>query len=438
MIKIRRVLAPLVFLIFLLVAFTGFSEGNVIVIDGLHLLSIVDPFLSPDYTAYLKEAIPADQAALIEQQIGPIAAFKWSRNIYDTDDNLINSLSQVLADASQSSIAQKKPFVILTHSWGTVLAYLALRQHPDIKVDKFITLGSPLDSMTGVIKSFTEIYVSDVNILPNVREWNNYWIECDPISGVIPVATHNIELQDNDKLIRSQHKEELTRSQARDEFITCHEKYYSDSGVWNQILSDVLGSFDPTRGVWIAANGKKIYFQTYTDGGAICIISANAKAIITFYAANVNNGVFDGGDVPTGGKTQHLRIPFSSPTQADYTLTVVASNMAESSKLTVDSTAEINSTTDGIWQATPDTSQMFYFQRYTGGGAILLLSSDAVNCEVYYDPAAKANLFSGRDIYNLGTKVSFVFATAVSGQVSRDTSDGKKTTWNVNLVSSAK
>ncbi|MBF0476228.1 MAG: hypothetical protein HQK59_10415 [Deltaproteobacteria bacterium] len=437
MIRIRRVLALPVFFIFLLFAFTGLSEGSVVVIDGLHLLSIVDPFLSPDYTAYLKEAIPADQAALIEQKIGPITAFKWSRNIYDTDDNLINKLSQVLADASQSSLAQKQPFVILTHSWGTVLAYLALSKNPDIKVDKFISLGSPLDSMTGFIKSFTEIYVSDVNVLPNARVWNNYWIECDPISGVIPAATHNIELQANDKLTRSQHKAELTRSQYRDEFITCHEKYYSDSTVWNQILADVLDSFDPTRGVLIGANGKKIYFQTYADGGAICIISANAKTIISC-AGNIKNGVFDGGDIPTGGKTQGLKITFSSSTQAGYVLTDIASNTTESSKLTVDSPAEINLTTDGIWQATPDTLQMFYFQRYTGGGAILLLSRDAVNCEVYYDPAATANLFSGLDVYNLGTHVSFVFATASGGQVSRTTSAGIKTAWNVNLVNSAK
>ncbi|MBF0523840.1 MAG: hypothetical protein HQK56_01945 [Deltaproteobacteria bacterium] len=273
--------------------------------------------------------------------------------------------------------------------------------------------------------------------MPNVRVWNNYWIECDPISGVIPAATHNIELQDNDKLTRSQHKVELTRSQSRDEFITCHEKYYSDSTVWNQILADVLASFDPTRGVWIGANGKKIYFQTYADGGAICIISANAKTIITC-AGNMKNGVFDGGDIPTGGKTQGLKITFSSSTQADYVLTNIASNTTESSKLTVDSPAEINLTTDGIWKATPDTLQMFYFQRYTGGGAILLLSRDAVNCEVYYDPAATPNLFSGLDVYNLGTHVSFVFATAAGGQVSRVTGDGKNTTWNVNLVSPAK
>ncbi|MBF0551089.1 MAG: hypothetical protein HQK60_11205 [Deltaproteobacteria bacterium] len=438
MTKIRRLLALPVFLIFLLVAFTGLSKADVIVIDGLHLLSIVDPFLEPDYTAYLKEAIPADQAALIEQKIGPITAFKWSRNIYDTDDNLIHSLSQVLADASQASIAQKKPFVVLTHSWGTVLAYLALAKKPDIKVDKFITLGSPLDSMTGLVKSFTEIYVSDVNVLPNVTEWNNYWIDCDPISGSISVATHNIKLQGNDKLTSSQYTGELTRSQSRDELVTCHEKYYSDSTAWNQILSDVLGSFDPTRGVWNAPNGKKLYFQTYTDGGAICIISLDGKIIITFFASNINNGVFDGGDVPTGGKKQHLTITFSSPTQADYVLTDVASGATESSKLTVDSPAEVNPTTDGIWQATPDTLQMFYFQRYTGGGALLLLSRDAVNCEAYYDPAATANLFSGRDIYNLGTHVSFSFVTAASGQVLKETSDGKKTTWNVNLVSSAK
>lgn len=36
--------------------------------------------------------------------------------------------------------------VLVTHSLGTVLSYMALTNHPDWKIDTFITLGSPLAS----------------------------------------------------------------------------------------------------------------------------------------------------------------------------------------------------------------------------------------------------------------------------------------------------
>ncbi|MBF0475183.1 MAG: hypothetical protein HQK59_05000, partial [Deltaproteobacteria bacterium] len=51
--------------------------------------------------------------------------------------------------------------------------------------------------------------------------------------------------------------------------------------------------------------------------------------------------------------------------------------------------------------------------------------------------AATATLFSGLDILKQGIHAGFVFTNAVSGQVSRETSDGKKTNWNVTRFSSA-
>ncbi|MBF0510636.1 MAG: hypothetical protein HQK57_17155, partial [Deltaproteobacteria bacterium] len=224
---------------------------------------------------------------------------------------------------------------------------------------------------------------------------------------------------------------------ATDQAVTAGGFTYTFPG--NSITLFVLipGTSRPTMGVWKAPTGKNLYLQTYTDGSAMCLISPDAKTILACYAKSLTNGVFDGGDVATGGKKQQLKITLTAADQAEYTLTDVASGKTESSIMTVDSPADVNTATDGVWQASPETSQMFYFQRYIGGGALLLLSNDGVTCEVYYDPAATATLFSGQDILKQGIHAGFVFTNAVSGQVSRETSDGKKTNWNVIRFSSA-
>ncbi|MBF0552266.1 MAG: IPT/TIG domain-containing protein [Deltaproteobacteria bacterium] len=195
----------------------------------------------------------------------------------------------------------------------------------------------------------------------------------------------------------------------------------------------------PDPGAWTATNGKQVYLQKYSDGSAICLISTDGKIIQTFYAPSLNNGMFNGKDIVTGGKVQWLYIAFAAADQGEYAVIAVSSGQTvDSSKISLNSKASVNPDTDGVWQATSGTSQVFYFQRYTGGGAMLLISPDAANCQVYYDPAATANSFSGRDIYNLGTSATFSFIGTATGQVSRTTSDGQKTTWNVTKLNSAK
>ncbi|MBF0509695.1 MAG: DUF1566 domain-containing protein [Deltaproteobacteria bacterium] len=195
----------------------------------------------------------------------------------------------------------------------------------------------------------------------------------------------------------------------------------------------------PDAGAWTATNGKQIYLQKYSDGGAICLISTDGKTIQAFYASSLTNGVFNGGDVVTGGKAQSLHIVFTAADQGQYSVTDLASGQTnENSKISLNSKAVVNSETDGLWQSKGGMTQEFYFQRYTGGGALLVMSSDAVNCQAYYDPAATANSFSGQDIYNQGTSATFSFVGTTNGLVSRTSSDGQKTTWNVSRLSAAK
>ena len=182
----------------MLIAFNGVSDGHVIVIDGCHIVSMFYD-TPPDYSAYLYDAVinSGVYANLINEALGPIEAFTWSRDVGDTYVS-VNRLSVRLEEISNLCIEQNKPFVILSHSWGTVLAYLALKKNPKIHVDKLITMGSPLDSITPGVWELTHNYVQDFIYfnhfeLPYVNEWKNYWAVYDWISGSIP-GTSNIKI----------------------------------------------------------------------------------------------------------------------------------------------------------------------------------------------------------------------------------------------------
>lgn len=57
---------------------------------------------------------------------------------------------QAVRDTVAATISQHRPTIVIGHSLGTVVAYETLWQHPELKVDLMLTLGSPL-AIPGVI-----------------------------------------------------------------------------------------------------------------------------------------------------------------------------------------------------------------------------------------------------------------------------------------------
>lgn len=202
---------------------TATAKGWVVVIDGVHILSIFSPSYPPDFSDYLKDAIDVYWTGLIEERVGTIIPFIWSRNIYDTGD-YVKELSNRLETLTNFNKQTNSPLVILSHSWGTVLAYLAISQNSNIHVDKFISLGSPLNSQNPIVNDFTKLYVERVEQPSNVERWHNYWAKCDPISGDIRAANRNSKIKTDyiDNPIG-----------------TCHAAYFDDYDVWQKILLDV-------------------------------------------------------------------------------------------------------------------------------------------------------------------------------------------------------
>ncbi|HOI95584.1 MAG TPA: DUF1080 domain-containing protein [Syntrophobacter fumaroxidans] len=211
------------------VGFSGVSQSALIVIDGMNFPSTFE-FWKPDtYTNYLLESIsngdPNYWRNTINSRDGVIIPFQWSNDTWKTDEE-VERLISVLKLASESSINKHKPLVILSHSWGTVLAYLAISRRPGIHIDKLITLGSPLQSNTPIIRQFTDPYISNVEALTNVREWHNYWSIWDIVSGSIDVA-RNFKIPSVASLKTNQLKAN-------------HAKYYKNQKVWDAILLDAI------------------------------------------------------------------------------------------------------------------------------------------------------------------------------------------------------
>ena len=202
------------------------AEGCVVVIDGMHIASIVIPDYPDDFSHYLRDSINAYWSGLIENKVGEIDYFAWSRNIYDTEET-VAKLSPILEGLTILTKKANSPLVILSHSWGTVLAYLAVSQNSNIYVDKFISLGSPLNAQSQTAKDITESYVGEVRPLSNVKIWDNYWANCDKISGKIDSANHNAQ-------IKTDYIDNI--------FGTCHAAYYEDYNVWQKILLEVYST----------------------------------------------------------------------------------------------------------------------------------------------------------------------------------------------------
>jgi hypothetical protein len=160
--------------------------------------------------------------------VGQITPFNWSRNVCDTDQYVLE-LSAVLEGFTKLSQKDHGPLVAVAHSWGTVLAYIAISRNTKIAVDKFVTLGSPLNAQNGAANAFTKDTlvrwnIDSVTALNNVKSWDNYWEQCDLISGSIGVVKKQNVVID---------------TTWKDAWGTCHEAYYTDYNVWQDVLLNV-------------------------------------------------------------------------------------------------------------------------------------------------------------------------------------------------------
>jgi hypothetical protein len=140
---------------------------------------------------------------------GSIRTFTWSGAAGDTAAILASSssgLRKFLLDNYKEARDSKKAFIVVGHSWGTFLTYIALSLEPSIQCDLFITMSSPLGTSSGlpaspeqIVRDYTDARLAEISFnipgtsYPNAKVYYNFWANGDlisgPLSGKIPAAT---------------------------------------------------------------------------------------------------------------------------------------------------------------------------------------------------------------------------------------------------------
>jgi hypothetical protein len=172
----------------------------VLTVDGVSLPAIVH--WTASRTAYLQPVLKT-----LTADFGAIVTWRaWSgdpvRDTKPTVADLKIQISQLVKDK------KGRPLVIATHSWGGVLAYVALKDLESDKqnplprgaVDLLITIHTPLGmsapnpalavmylTALGEVKGWVTSLIkrSEPAPLPSVRRWENYFSKEDDLSGEI-------------------------------------------------------------------------------------------------------------------------------------------------------------------------------------------------------------------------------------------------------------
>jgi len=126
-----------------------------------------------------------------------VVPMPWTRNPQKSDAAIADFKAwlALVYDAAQKN---GKPVYVVAHSWGTLLMYEALeglaKDGSPIRVDKFVTMGSPLVPSQWWVKLFVKLEehfqgMEQKVVKPaNVKTWVNFWAKRDAFSNSIPAA----------------------------------------------------------------------------------------------------------------------------------------------------------------------------------------------------------------------------------------------------------
>lgn len=177
---------------------TDNTKAIIVTVDGLSFANtLLDPFgleniqKSEDYLKTNLSKLDNSES---------IRSFTWSGDAGDTAVILQSSytgLRKFLIDNYNEAKAKNKAFIVIGHSWGTFLSYLALSLEPQIQCDLYITLSSPLGTASGlpltspegIIRKYTDDKLTEMSFdilgtnYPNTKKFYNFWANGDLVSG---------------------------------------------------------------------------------------------------------------------------------------------------------------------------------------------------------------------------------------------------------------
>lgn len=158
---------------------------------------------------YLKqpgEKLPDDylDARLAEVLPGAkyeIVPLRWSRDP-DESEAAVPLIETEIKRIFAAAKAQGRPVYLVAHSWGTILAHTALHRlsvsSPEVRIDKLITLGSPLVPGHWWLEIFLKLEINAGQLQKyvakpaNTAYWVNLWARNDFFSNEIKAADRNL------------------------------------------------------------------------------------------------------------------------------------------------------------------------------------------------------------------------------------------------------
>jgi len=160
-----------------------------------------------EWSGYLKEKLERPGPSNIKNLGADIEAFAWSGDTSkDTEAAVVSLKTTYIPALVAQAKRENRPFVIVAHSWGGVLAYRALHelegqlQPGDVVL--FLTLGTPLRAQNLLLRPYAKdrslagLFKGMFRKLQkpsSVSKWVNYWADNDNISGKIGEAI-NVEV----------------------------------------------------------------------------------------------------------------------------------------------------------------------------------------------------------------------------------------------------
>jgi len=154
----------------------------------------VQPKQPDDYLdARLAQVLPGERYEIV-----PV---RWSRDP-DESEAAVPLVEAAIEKIFTKARAEGRPVYLVAHSWGTVLAHTALHRlavsAPEVRIDKFVTLGSPLVPGSWWLDIFVEHQVNNgqlqqyVSKPANAAYWVNLWAKNDYFSNEIKAADRNL------------------------------------------------------------------------------------------------------------------------------------------------------------------------------------------------------------------------------------------------------
>jgi pimeloyl-ACP methyl ester carboxylesterase len=198
-----------------------------------------------------------------------VTGFTWGGDI-KTSRAAVDRLKEEIV--SLGTLAKKKgaPFIIIAHSWGTVLSAEALAELDNdprtegFTVDKFVTMGSPLGStlyslaIDGLISR--QNFYAEPQRGASIKKWVNYYASRDLISSKVPKADENVRMDADAKYDEAENNVRMMAAayipQAMDDmkYFTLqggteiwHAAYYSEQSIYLDSLGKYL-VVDPLKG----------------------------------------------------------------------------------------------------------------------------------------------------------------------------------------------